>query len=62
MFKKGMLDHYDLRPLLNNRHLAEPPCFSVYTTFKGARAGDFWTLVAECFKTIQGPFTLIHYW
>ncbi len=41
MFKKRMLDRYDLRPLLNNRHLAEPPCFSVYTTFKGAQAGRF---------------------
>jgi hypothetical protein len=28
------LDRHDPRPLLNHRHLAEPPPFSLYTTFK----------------------------
>jgi hypothetical protein len=38
MFKrKKNVDRHGLRPLpvLNNPHLAEPPCFSLYTTFTG---------------------------
>jgi hypothetical protein len=35
MFKrKTNVDRHSLTELLNNRHLAEPPCFSLYTTFK----------------------------
>jgi hypothetical protein len=36
MFQMKMnVDHQGPRPLLNNRHVAEPPCFSLYLrTFK----------------------------
>jgi hypothetical protein len=31
------LDRHGPRPLLSDSHLAEPPPFSLYTTFKGAK-------------------------
>jgi hypothetical protein len=32
---KKNVDHHGPRPILNNRHFAEPPCFSLYKrTFK----------------------------